>query len=171
MSGIPSLTLLSKEQKFNGNNLLQWNINITQLLGSKGLSGYIDENIQKPSPESLPLPSETTVQHTSTPIYLTTPTLDKWNFRDQLVRGHIMLNCADVAGLGVVTTGTAKDAWDSIQAEWGKSTDMRRSHAQEALNKTTYDKGTDIHEHVKLLQTRKAAVDNLDASIMSDKTW
>src|ERR1700678_360294 len=112
MSGIPSLTLLSEKQKFNGNNLLQWNINITQLLGSKGLLGYIDGNIQKPSPESLPLPSETTTQHTSTPIYSTTPTLDKWNFRDQLARGHITLNCTDVAGLGVVTTGMAKDAWN-----------------------------------------------------------
>src|ERR1700678_129279 len=171
MSRIPSLTLLSEEQKFNGNNLLQWNINITQLLGSKGLSGYIDGNIQKPSPESLPLPSETTTQHTSTPIYSTTPMLDKWNFRDQLARGHSTLNCTDVAGLGVVTTGMAKDAWNSIQPEWEKSTDMRWSHAQEALNKTTYDEGTDIQEHVKLLQTRKAAVDNLDASVMSDKTW
>ena len=76
MSGIPSLTLLSEEQKFNGNNLLQWNINITQLLGSKGLSGYVDGNIQKPSPESLPLPSGITAQHTSTlftrlPLHLT----------------------------------------------------------------------------------------------------
>jgi len=171
MSGIPSLTILSEEQKFNGNNLLQWKTNITQLLGLKGLSGYIDGKIQKPGPESLPLPSETTVQHTSTPIYLTTPTLDEWIFRDQLARGHITLNCTDVAGLGVVTTETAREAWDSIQTEWGKSTDMRRSHAQEALNKTTYDEGTDIQEHVKLLWIRKAAVDNLGTSIMSDETW
>src|ERR1700678_1916077 len=76
MSGIPSLTLLSEKQKFNGNNLLQWNINITQLLGSKGLSGYVDRNIQKSSPESLPLPSETTAKHTTTlftrlPLHLT----------------------------------------------------------------------------------------------------
>ena len=40
----------------------------------------------------------------------------------------------DVASLGVVTTGTAKEAWDSIQNEWGKSIDMHRLHAQEALN-------------------------------------
>src|ERR1700678_629491 len=171
MSGIPSLTILSEEQKFNGNNLLQWNINLTQLLGLKGLSGYIDGKIQKPSPKSLPLPSETTVQHTSTPIYSTTPMLDECNFHDQLARGHITLNCTDVAGLGMVTTGTAKDAWDSIQTEWGKSTDMRQYHAQEALNETTYDEGTDIQEHVKLLRTRKAAVDNLDASVMSHETW
>jgi Reverse transcriptase (RNA-dependent DNA polymerase)/Pol polyprotein, beta-barrel domain/GAG-pre-integrase domain/gag-polypeptide of LTR copia-type len=171
MSGIPSLTILPEEQKFNGNNLLQWKTNITQLLGSKGLLGYIDGNIRKPGPESLPLPSETPVQHFSTPIYSTTPTLDEWTFRDQLARGHITLNCTDVAGLGVVTTGTAIEAWKSIQEEWGKSTDMRRSHAQEALNKTTYDEGTDIQEHIKLLRTRKAAVDNLSTSVMDDETW
>src|SRR5271155_4232490 len=171
MSGIPSLTILSEEQKFNGNNLLQWNINLTQLLGSKGLSGYIDGKIQKPDPKSPPIPSETPAQYTSTPIYSTSPTLDEWNFRDQLARGHITLNCSDVAGLGVVTTGTAKDAWDSIQMEWRKSTDMRRSHAQEALNRTTYTEGTEIQDHIKILRTRKAAVDNLSSSAMNDETW
>ena len=81
------------------------------------------------------------------------------------------INCTNVAGLGVVTTGTAKDTWDSIQTEWGRSTDMRWSHAQEALNKTTYIEGTDIQEHIKVLQTRKAAVDNMSTSVMSDETW
>ena len=96
-------------------------------------------------------PSETILQLINTPIYSTAPTLDEWIFCDQLTRGHIMLNCTDVASLGVTTTGTAKDAWDSIQTEWGKSTDMRCSHAQEALNKTTYNERTDIQEHIKLL--------------------
>ena len=135
MSRIPSLTILSKEQKFNGDNLLQWKTNITQLLGSKGLLGYIDGKIQKPGAESILLPSSDTTptQTTSTPIYSSTPTLDEWTFHDQLARGHITLNCKDVASLGVTTTGTTKEAWDLIQTEWGKSTDMQRSHAQ-ALN-------------------------------------
>src|SRR5271156_4949348 len=152
MSVIPSLTILSKEQKFNGDNLLQWKNNLTQLLGAKGLMGYIDGKI--PKPES-PTP-DTPI--TGTPIYSTTPTLDEWNFRDQLTRGHITLNCTDIASLGVVTTGTAMDAWNSIKNECGKSTDMRRSHAQEALNRTEYTEGTEIQEHIKLLRTRKAAV-------------
>ena len=162
MSKMPSLTILSEEQKFNRNNLLQWNTNITQLLGSKGLSGYIDGKIQKPDLAPTPLPSETstmqstttptsTMQSTTTPIYSATPSLDEWTFHDQLARGHITLNCTNVAGLGVVTAGTVKDAWDSIQTEWGRSIDIRRSHAQEALNKTTYVEGTDIQEHIKVL--------------------
>ena len=67
------------------------------------------------------------IQPTNTPIYLTTPTLDEWIFCDQLARGHVTLNCTDVAGLGVITTttGTVKEAWDSVQTEWGKSTNMR----------------------------------------------
>jgi hypothetical protein len=134
MSGIPSLTILSEEQKFNGDNLLQWNTNIIQLLGSKGLLGYVNGSIPKPTPPpgtTLPeivitdTTSATAIPITATPIYSSTPTLDEWTFRDQVARGHITLNCTDTAGLGVLTTGTAKEAWDSIQAEWGKSTDMR----------------------------------------------
>ena len=170
MSGIPSLTILSEEQKFNGDNLLQWKTNITQLLGSKGLLGYIDGKIPKPGPESLQLPSETT-QPINTPIYSTTPTLDEWIFRDLSARGHITLNCTDVAALGVNTTGTAKEAWDSIQTEWGRSTDMRRSHAQEALNRMLYSEGMDIQDHIKLLRIRKVAVDNLNTTAMNDETW
>ena len=67
--------------------------------------------------------------------------------------------------------GTAKDAWDSIQMEWGKNADMWWSHAQEALNWTTYVEGTEIQEHIKLLQTQRAAADNLSTSMMSDETW
>jgi len=144
-SGTPSLTILSEEQKFNRENLLKWNVTMTQLLGSKGLLGYIDGKVIKPQPDS-----DTTTPDT-TPIYSTKPNLDEWTFRDQLTRGHITLNCSDIAGLGVVTTGTARDAWDSIQEEWGKSTDMRRSHAQEALNRTVYIEDSDIQEHIKLL--------------------
>ena len=170
MSGIPSLTILSEEQKFNGDILLQWKTNMQQLLGSKGLSGYIDGSITKPTQTVTP-GSEATAPSTSTPIYSSTPILDEWNFQDQLTRGHITLNCTDVVSLGVKTNGTAKESWDSIQAEWGKSTDMRQSHAQEALNRTEYAEGTDIQEHIKLLHTWRAAVDNLSTTAMSDKTW
>ena len=170
MSGIPSLTILSEEQKFNRDNLLQWKTNMQQLLGSKGLSGYIDGSITKPTQTVTP-GSEATTPSTGTPIYSSTPTLDEWNFQDQLARGHITLNCTDVASLGMKTDGTAKESWDSIQAEWGKSTDMRRSHAQEVLNRTKYTEGADIQEHIKLLRTRKTAVDNLSTTVMTDETW
>jgi hypothetical protein len=118
--GTPTLTILSEEQKFNGENLLSWTTNMIQLLGSKGLSGYIDGTVSLPAQ-----PSSDAKAPDPTPIYSSTPSVDEWNFRDKLAQGHITLNCVDVAGLGVVSTGTAKEAWDSIQNEWGKSTDMR----------------------------------------------
>jgi hypothetical protein len=77
-SGTPTLTILSNEQKFNGENLLKWNINMTQLLGSKGLLGYVNGNITKPTQS---LPSGTP---DSTPIYSTSPNVNEWTFRDQL---------------------------------------------------------------------------------------
>ncbi len=179
MSGTPSLTILSEEQKFNGENLLAWTTNMIQLLGSKGLSGYIDGKVPKPTVPGTATPTTTTPTTTApatttpdpTPIYSSTPSLDEWTFRDQLARGHITLNCVDVAGLGVVTTGTAKDAWDSIQNEWGKSTDMRRSHAQELLNRTIFVEGESVQDHIKLLRTRRVAVDNLSTLPMTDEIW
>ena len=77
MLGTPSLMILSKEQKFNGENLLSWTTNMIQLLGSKGLSGYIDRKIALPV-----TPLDETPD--STPIYSTTPSIDEWHFRDQL---------------------------------------------------------------------------------------
>ena len=148
-------------------------MNINQLLGAKGLLGYIDRTIKKPDTNSIPtsLAMDGLTIPTNTPIYSSNPMYDEWIFRDQLTQGHVTLNCTNVTSLGVVTTGTTKEAWDSIQMEWGKSTDMRRSHAQEALNRTTYAERTDIQDHIKLLQTQKAAVDSLSSSAMNDKTW
>jgi len=142
----PSLTILSNDQKFNGENLLSWTTNMTQLLGSKGLSGYIDGKIPLPTP---PAPGDPAPD--PTPIYSTSPNVDEWHFQDQLAQGHITLNCVDVAELGVKTTGTAKEAWDSIQAKWGKSTDMHRSHAQGLLNEAMYAEGASVQDHIKLL--------------------
>ena len=122
MSGIPSLTILSEEQKFNGENLLQWNMNIQQLLGSKGLLGYIDGSIKKPTTETVTTVSESAQALASTPIYSLTPTSDEWTFQDhlQVAKGHIMLNCTDVVSLSIKTNGTVKESWDSIQMEWGE---------------------------------------------------
>ena len=152
-SSTTSLMILSEEQKFNGENFLSWTTNMNQLLSSKGLLGYIDGKTTLP-----PIPMTGDAAPTPTPIYSSNPSYDKWVFHDQLARGHITLNCTDVAGLGVVTTGTVKDAWESIKSEWGKCTDMRRSNAQELLNRTVFAEGTSVQNHIKFLQTRKAAV-------------
>ncbi len=64
-SGTTSLTIFSEEQKFNGENLLQWNITMVQLLGSKGLNGYVDGKIVKPTSPTV----TTTTPDPSTPIY------------------------------------------------------------------------------------------------------
>ena len=48
---------------------------------------------------------------------------------------------------------------------------MHRSHAQEALNRTLFVEGTEIQDHIKLLRTRKAAVDNLSTAVMNEETW
>src|SRR6266498_1918948 len=87
-----SLTILSEEQKFNGENLLKWNITMTQLLGSKGLLGYTDGKIVKPTQ-----PTPDAITPDSTPIYSTNSNFNEWTFCDQLAQGHVTLNCSDIA--------------------------------------------------------------------------
>jgi len=53
---------------------------MTQLLGSKGLMGYIDGKVKQ---LIQPVEGETT-KPDATPIYSTTSTPDEWSFRDQL---------------------------------------------------------------------------------------
>jgi len=176
MSGTTSLTILSDDQKFNGLNLLQWNTNMAQLLGAKGLLEYVDGSVLKPTETQPPATSESTptkdiTPAAATPIYSSTPSLDEWIYRDRLARGHIILNCTNITGLGIRTGGTSKDTWDSIQEEWGKSTDMRQSHAYEALTQMKFVEGNDIQAHLQLLRTRKAEVDSLSDPGMSDKAW
>jgi hypothetical protein len=77
--GSLALTILNKEQKFNGDNLLTWSTNINQLLGSKGLLGYIDGTIARP-----PTLTSDTPTRDPTPIYSTNPTFNKWNYQDWL---------------------------------------------------------------------------------------
>ncbi len=48
---------------------------------------------------------------------------------------------------------------------------MRRSHAQELLNKTVYAEGTSIQDHIKLLRTRRSGVDNLSTVAILDEAW
>ena len=79
MLGTPSLVILSDEQKFNGENLLKWTVNITQLLASKGLLGYINRRVAKPTE---PAANDTTSD--STPIFSTKPNFDEWTFCDHL---------------------------------------------------------------------------------------
>jgi hypothetical protein len=104
-SGTSPLTIFTEEQKFNRDNLLRitWNTNINQLLGSKGLLGYIDGKVTRP-----PEPFSDTPTPDPTPIYLTNPSFDKWNYHNHLVPGHITLDCTDITGLVIMCRGTRK---------------------------------------------------------------
>ncbi|PBK82925.1 hypothetical protein ARMGADRAFT_945702, partial [Armillaria gallica] len=113
----PSITQLPEASQFNGKNLATWRVKITEIISGKGLWGYVDGSIPCPptvqttqgtAPTTTPLPPD------PTPLYSSTPSSDKWKFQDSHVRSHIILNVSDPIGLGVKTTGSAKEAWDSI---------------------------------------------------------
>lgn len=169
-SSTPSLQLLPESAHFNGKNLSTWKVQEEELIGGKGLWGYIDGSIQRPitAPVTLgPPPPPTTAlvlptpQPAPTPVYSSNPSRDEWDFRNRLARSMVVLNVADPIGLGVNNTGTAKEAWDSIINEYGKKTEMRLSEAKRALGNRKYIEGEDIEEFVKDMRTKRKAVDDL----------
>ncbi len=63
---------------------MTWNITMTQLLGSKGLTGYVNGDIPKPG-----VPSASTSTPDTTPIYSTKPNLLRKSAPDRIkLLGH-----------------------------------------------------------------------------------
>ena len=81
MSGTSSLTILSEEQKFNGDNLLNGTPILLNYLNLKDYWDILMEKITKPDPESIQLPTFKITQPISTAIYSSNPTFDEWVFQ------------------------------------------------------------------------------------------
>ncbi|KAJ3803888.1 hypothetical protein F5876DRAFT_2711, partial [Lentinula aff. lateritia] len=99
------------EQQFVGTNLASWKLQLKALLTGKGLWGYIDGLIPRPSP---PSDNQPTIYPPITPVYSKLPSLEEWNFRDGVARSTIILNVADPRGMGIDDNGTSKEVWDAI---------------------------------------------------------
>ncbi|KAJ3863729.1 hypothetical protein EV359DRAFT_42560, partial [Lentinula novae-zelandiae] len=80
---------------------------------SRGLTGYMDGTIPKPTPrtEDYPGPIYPT---TATPLYSPTPYPEEWELRDRLVAGAIVSNIVDPIGLGIDETKRACEIWQNL---------------------------------------------------------
>ncbi|KAK0221147.1 hypothetical protein EDD85DRAFT_960314 [Armillaria nabsnona] len=174
MSSTSGVTILpNTSSHFNGKNYTSWKLQITKLLKSKGLWGYIEGTTTCPTaprtttttPTTTPLPPD------PTPIYSSSPSYDKWVFHDQLAHSHIILNVLDPIRLGVKTDGTAKECWDSIIAEHAKKTNMALSEAEASLNGAKFNGNSNIDTHVADLCTKRHAVNDLHTTALSDQEF
>lgn len=146
----PSQYNLPSDEKFDGSNWQEWKATIRAAAKARGLLGYFDGTIQKPRNTPTPYP----------PIYPTPPTywgssnpsLDEWEQRDAYAQGMMTGNLKNAVGLGVNTTGTAHQTWDSLAKTRDAKSDLGLIIAQQNLRTIRYSDSDDLEAHIKLLR-------------------
>ncbi|KAJ7619739.1 hypothetical protein FB45DRAFT_716203, partial [Roridomyces roridus] len=109
-STLNSVTVLPEGERFDGTGWTAFSTKMKAQFKARGLGGYIDGTISKPSgnPLTTPLPGDTT------PNYSMTPSLEEWTYRDGVVTSMLVLNVKNPVGLGLISDGTAVEAWKSL---------------------------------------------------------
>jgi hypothetical protein len=122
----PANFVLPTEEKFDGSNWIEWKESIISAAKSRGVMGYLEGTIQRPTtpspstdPSHIPLPVTPTVYWGSK-----SPSQDEWEQRNAYAQGLITLNVKNPIGHGVNLTGTAADSWKSLMDIQDKVTDI-----------------------------------------------
>lgn len=98
----PNIPRLPDEKQLIGeDNWRPFKREITLAIQSRGLNGYLDGTIPRPSSYPGPIYPST---HATTPLFSATPCPEEWELRDRLVAGAIISNITDPVGLGVDET-------------------------------------------------------------------
>ncbi|KAJ3918191.1 hypothetical protein F5877DRAFT_43079, partial [Lentinula edodes] len=111
MVNIPRLP--DEKQLIDEDNWRPFKREILFAVQSRGLTGYMDGTIPKPTPTTENYP-RSIYQVVPTPAYSVTPYPEEWEVRDRLVAGVIVSNIIDPIGLGVDKTKRASEIWQSL---------------------------------------------------------
>ncbi|KAJ6531292.1 hypothetical protein B0H19DRAFT_967217, partial [Mycena capillaripes] len=111
-TGVP---LLPDGEKFDGTGYSGFKTRITALAKARGLGGYLDGTIQRPSPPTAGATAQTiALPPDPTSIYSLTPSLEEWMHRDAIATALLVLNVKNPVGLGLKVDGTAAEAMKSL---------------------------------------------------------
>ena len=152
--------VFSEDKKFNGDNFYAFRTLVLTAARARGVIGYLDGTIQKPTetplPTTIPIESagsttDTTTPQTATEWYSKTPSPEEWEVRDAWALGLLIFNIMNPVALGVVTTKTAADAWTSLTQNYAITTDMAAIAADAELRGMKYGDGQDFNTHIKWL--------------------
>ena len=171
--------VFSDDKKFNGDNFYTFCTLVLTAAQARGVIGYLDGTIQKPTgttlPTTIPIVSAgstttgsttiTTTPQAATEWYSKTPSLEEWEVRDAWALGLLIFNTLNPVALGVVTTNTAANAWTSLTQNYAITTDMVAITADAELCGTKYDDGQDFDMHIKGLREKLDNALNAGAQI------
>jgi len=166
--------VFSEDKKFNGDNFYAFRTLVLTAARARGVIGYLDGTIQKPTetplPTTIPIESagsttDTTTPQTATEWYSKTPSPEEWEVRDAWALGLLIFNIMNPVALGVVTTKTAADAWTSLTQNYAITTDMAAIAADAELRGIKYEDSQDFDMHIKGLREKLDGALNAGAQI------
>ncbi|KAJ6523383.1 hypothetical protein B0H10DRAFT_1736635, partial [Mycena sp. CBHHK59/15] len=121
----PSQFLLPEEQRFNGINSADFILVFLPGVEGRGFAGYLDGTTPRPTRTAAATAATATAAATaagttfsytepSTPVHSANPYLEEYIMRSQWLKSTILNNIISPRSLGLNTTGTPKELWDSL---------------------------------------------------------
>lgn len=171
--------------KFNGSNWVSWNGLIQIAADLRGVAGYLDGSVPKPTtpspnPLTIPIPSSPTTQmsppvmttHTPTdsPWESTMPSPTEWRVRNAWAMGLLIYNTTDPIGLGINIHGSAAEAWKSYIDTYQVASEVAVLNAELDLRNMAYSDGQDFVEFISRIRTKWSNATALGAKI-DDKAF
>ncbi|KAG6838283.1 hypothetical protein C0991_000546, partial [Blastosporella zonata] len=151
---------------FTGNNWLQFKTKLVSAARGRGLHGYLDGTLTRPSPPTNEKPQMVTTWWGST-----TPTCEEWDQRDAFAMSMVALNVENPVGRGVKLDGTAAEAWGSLTAIHNIKSGLGLVNAEAALAAIRYNKGDNLKAHFTAMRTAWGNANNQGADIGDAKPY
>ncbi|KAJ6463020.1 hypothetical protein DFH09DRAFT_1005785, partial [Mycena vulgaris] len=109
MSGIPSPLSMPEADRFKGNNFPRFKSLLLAGAKARGVLGYLDGSIPKPTPVQGPVPYAA-----ATVWYSRAPSEEEWGMRDAYTQAMIITNIDNPVGYGITDTMTAAEAYSAL---------------------------------------------------------
>ena len=155
--------MFNNTDKFDGMNWPTWSNNILSITALRGVSGYLDGTITKPTKTPTKTPPETSWNSLN-------PSKDKWEIRNAWAKILLTFNTKNPVRLGINVNGTAADTWESYKSNYETASDMTRQNTEQELRNITFSDGDDFQNHVTIMRNKLSQARALGADI-TDKNF
>ena len=131
----------------------------------RGVHGYLNRTIVRPSPPATKLERSTTITETS--WNSKNLSLNEWEIWDAWTKMLLTFNIKDTNGLGINTTGTSVSIWKSVKDNYETHSEMTRINADNELRTLKYTNNDDFPIHLSIIHNKLSQVQTMGITILN----